>query len=162
MAQVVIADAGPLIALAKVNLLAVLAQLFGAVLISETVQQECLAKAGEENQRIQQAIATGIIQISTPAQTALPLALSRSLGAGERDAIYLAMQSENALLIMDDLLARKQAVKLGLAFIGTVRLLDIAEKQGIIADAEAVIDAISSTGYRISKNILQQLRAAEF
>lgn len=63
---------------------------------------------------------------------------------------------------MDDLLARKQAVKLGLAFIGTVRLLDIAEKQGIIADAEAVIDAISSTGYRISKNILQQLRAAEF
>jgi predicted nucleic acid-binding protein len=162
MAQIVIADAGPLIALAKVNLLAVLAELFGNILIPDTVRRECLIKLGEESQRIQQAIATGIIQISTPAQTDLALALSRSLGAGERDAIYLAMQSENALLIMDDLLARKQAVKLGLAFIGTVRLLDIAEKQGIIADAGQVIDAISDTGYRISKAILQQLRAADF
>ena len=79
MAEIVIADAGSLIALAKVNLLAVLAQLFGSVVMPETVQQECLAKAGEENQRIQHAIEIGMIRIATPAQTDLALALSRSL-----------------------------------------------------------------------------------
>jgi predicted nucleic acid-binding protein len=56
--------------------------------------------------------------------------LSRSLGDGEKEAIYLAIQYKNALIIIDDRLARKQVAKLNLAFIGTVRLLDMAEKQG--------------------------------
>ena len=159
MAQIVIVDAGPVIALAKVNLLSILTQLFGSILIPEAVQQECLAKTGIENQHIQQAIDAGVIQIATPTHSDLPLTLSRSLGNGERDAIYLAMQAENSLLIVDDFLARKQALKLGLTFIGTVRLLDIAEKQGIIVNAEQTVEAIRNTGYRISKQILQQIRA---
>lgn len=161
MAQVVIADAGPIIALAKVNLLSVLEQLFDNIVIPTAIQRECLIKISPEAQRIQQAIDAGIIQIAASEQTDLSLELSRSLGDGEKNAIYLAMQYENSLLIIDDLLARKQALKLGLNFIGTVRLLDIAEKQGIIPDAIQIIDAISNTGYRISKDILQQLRASK-
>ncbi len=84
--------------------------------------------------------------------------LSRSLGDGEKEAIYLAIQYQHALIIVDDRLARKQATKLNLDFIGTVRLLDMAEKLGIITDAAQTIEEISRTGYRISKNILKQIR----
>ncbi len=158
MAQVVIADAGPLIALAKIDLLAILQQMFGNVVIPKAVQQECLIKFSQDSHRIEQAIKTGILQIKTPEyETPMPT-LSRSLGDGEKEAIYLAIQSKNALIIVDDRLARKQAIKLELAFIGTVRLLDMAEKQGIITDAAHTIEAISKTGYRISKDILKQIR----
>ena len=45
------------------------------------------------------------------------------IGDGEKEAICLAIQQEHFLLILDDRLARRQAAKLGLTFIGLVRLL---------------------------------------
>ena len=105
-----------------------------------------------------QAIKTGILQIKTPEYETPMQTLSRSLGDGEKEAIYLAIQYQHALIIVDDRLARKQATKLNLDFIGTVRLLDMAEKLGIITDAAQTIEEISRTGYRISKNILKQIR----
>ena len=86
----------------------------------------------------------------------------RSLGKGEIDTIewakQLAAQEIVCLLILDDRLARKYAAESGLYFIGTVRLLDIAEQKGIINSAESTINTISSNGYRISPDILKHLR----
>jgi predicted nucleic acid-binding protein len=102
------------------------------VLIPEAVQRECLAKSGEDSQRIQQAIDCKQLQVMPMGEVAPSIALPRSLGDGEKEAICLAIQHENSLLIVDDQLARRQAAKLGLTFIGLVRLLAIAEQQGLI------------------------------
>ncbi len=51
MAQVVIADAGPLIALAKVDLLVILQQMFDSVIIPKAVQQECMMKLSQDSRR---------------------------------------------------------------------------------------------------------------
>jgi len=68
--------------------------------------------------------------------------------------------STSCLIILDDRLARKYASECGLNFIGTVRLLDIAEQKGLIEDAAATIDEISSNGYRISSEILKMIRTS--
>lgn len=159
MAQVVISDAGPLIALGKIDRLDILDHLFGSIVLPAVVRDECLAKIGEDSQRIQQAIDTGILQVMSPVGDT-PV-LPRSLGDGEKAAIRLALQQEHSLLIVDDHPARKQAAKLGLNFIGTVRLLDIAEQQGVIADAEQALLDIRRYGYRISVDILRQIRARD-
>lgn len=160
MAQVVIADAGPLLALAKLDLLNLLEQLFGVVLIPEAVYNECLAKSGLDSQRIQQAVENQQLKITLEAVDKNDrLKLSRSLGDGEQAAIRLALQQEVSLLILDDQLARKQAAKLGLAFIGTVRLLVIAEQHKLLASAEQAVENLQQAGYRVSLEILQRVYA---
>lgn len=162
MAQVVIADAGPLLALAKLDHLHLLEQLFGVVLVPEAVYCECLAKSGLDSQRIQQAIDHEQLRIvvETTEDTA-KVKLSRSLGDGEQAAIRLALQQAASLLILDDQLARKQAAKLGLAFIGVVRLLVIAEQHQLLASAEQAVDDLQQAGYRVSLEILQRVYACK-
>ena len=82
-----------------------------------------------------------------------------SLGAGEIEAIQLARETEEALLIVDDRLARREATRSGLDYIGTVRMLHLAEQRSIVGDAEAVIQRMAECGYRISPLLLRQLRA---
>lgn len=156
MARVVIADAGPLIVLARLDRLNLLASLFGTVVIPQAVHDECMAKDAEDSRRIRLAVDAGTIRLegAEPSSLALP----RSLGDGEKAALALAAMHADSLLILDDRLARKQAAKLGLAFIGTVRLLDIAERRGLIDDAEVMVEAIRKTGYRISLDILRRIR----
>ncbi len=95
--------------------------------------------------------------VKTAPESQLPV--PNALGAGELNSIQLALQSpETSLLIVDDRLARRQALRHGLNIIGTVRLLDIAEKKGIISSAEQLIDDMSECGYRISPKLLEQIR----
>ncbi|MGF1546099.1 MAG: hypothetical protein ACFCUG_02085 [Thiotrichales bacterium] len=156
MAQAVIADAGPLIALARLDCLHLLGHLFGTVLMPEAVQRECLAKVSEDSQRIQQAVDSRQLQV-IPSDAISSRVLPRSLGEGEKEAICLAMQREHSLLIVDDQLAHRQAAKLGLAFIGLVRLLAIAEQRGLLESAEQAVEAARLTGYRVSLKILRQV-----
>ena len=156
MAGIIIADAEPLIALAGVDKLYILPALFESVTIPDAVRQECLAKPGIDSQRIDAAITAGWLLVCRN-QTRSPL-LSASLGAGETDAIHLALQTpDTSLLIMDDRLARRYALSRNLRITGTVRLLDLAEQRGLIASAEHVIQDMRACGYRISITLLEKL-----
>lgn len=157
MARVVIADAGPLIALAGIDQLGLLRQLFARITIVETVRDECFAKPGCDAGRIGVAIAEGWLIVETPPKASSPL--SPSLGMGESDSIRLAMEKpDDALLIVDDRLARRYALKQGLHIIGTVRLLDLAEQHGLMASSEQCIQKMAEFGYRISIELLKKLR----
>ncbi len=157
MARVVIADAGPLIAFAGIDALAALQKLFSEINITEAVRHECLAKPGPDSQRIEAAIDEGWLITSTPDAAAEPL--SPSLGAGESDSIRFALQSaEESLLIVDDRLARRFALKQGINIIGTVRLLDLAERRGLIKSAELSIAEMTAIGYRVSVELLKQIK----
>ena len=86
--------------------------------------------------------------------------LSPSLGAGEGDSICFALEApESSLLIMDDRLARRYVLHRGLNIVGTVRLLDLAEKRGVIESAERCIQSMSDFGYRVSNDLLKIIRS---
>ncbi len=159
MAQIIIADAGPLIAFAKTKHLQNLQQLFGQVWIPSSVKKECLAKPGLDADRITIAIEDGWLVVKTIPETEPPSFLN-ALGADELDSIQLALQSpQTSLLIIDDRLARRQALTYALNIIGTARLLDIAEKQGIIPNAEQLRQVMREQGYRISPKLVEQIRS---
>lgn len=157
MARIVIADAGPLIAFASVDLLFVLKALFSKLTMTESVRAECGAKPGSDAQRIATAIEAGWLCVEPDLEPCE--ALSPSLGAGETDSIRLALRApEETLLILDDRLARRYALRRGLSIVGTVRLLDLAEHRGLVPDAGDCIARMAAHGYRISPNLLVQLR----
>ena len=155
---VVISDAGPLIALAKTDSLFILQALFSRIRIPEAVRLECLRKPGEDSRRVEQAMHDGWLGVAPVTLEASSRRFSSSLGSGETEAIQLALETAQSLLIVDDRLARRQAMQLGVACIGTVRTLLLAEQRSVIDDAEAVIGRMTAAGYRISPRILRQLR----
>ncbi len=157
MAGIVVADAGPLIAFAVTDGLSILQQLFSSIVITDSVRDECLAKPGPDANRIQAAIDTGWLVVESVADPLPPL--SPSLGVGESDSIRCALQApDDTLLIVDDRLARRYALRQGLNIAGTVRLLDLAEQQGVIGSAESHIRNMSKSGYRVSTDLLGKIR----
>ena len=176
MVKVVIADAGPLIALAKIDRLDILQSLFSTIWITTSVKNECIAKPDKDSGLIISALSSHINSPEVNSSELKTIAwiqekeiqtdrqyYPKSLGMGEIDSLEWAKrlieQNKECLVILDDHLARKFAVKSKLPFIGIVRLLDIAEQQGIIKNAELIINKISSNGYRISKEILKLIRS---
>jgi len=124
----------------------------------KSVRNECLAKPGDDSQRISLAIEAGWLKVATEAREEQPL--SPSLGIGESDSIRFALQEpEGSLLIMDDRLARRYALKQGLNIVGTVRLLDLAERQGKTDSAEQRINEMAECGYRVSVDLLKKIRS---
>ena len=101
MAAVVIADASPLIALARINGVPWLAALFGGVLVPEVVLAEVLTGRFPDSEApIAAAIQTGWLQLATtvPPQPALP-----DLDEGEAASIRLALaRGPQALLLIDE------------------------------------------------------------
>ena len=93
--------------------------------------------------------------VSVPNSRPFPV----SLGSGEAEAIQLALETDEALLIMDDRLARREALRRRMNFIGTARMLHLAESRSLIEDAAVVVQQMAECGYRISPLLLQQLKA---
>jgi len=152
----VISDAGPLIALAKVDSLFIPRELFSRLRIPEAVWLECRKKAGVDSRRIELAANEGWLEVvSVPNSRPFPV----SLGSGEAEAIQLALETDEALLIMDDRLARREALRRRMNFIGTARMLHLAESRSLIEDAAVVVQQMAECGYRISPLLLQQLKA---
>jgi predicted nucleic acid-binding protein len=152
----VLSDAGPLIALAGVEALGLLRNLFSEVQIPRAVFEECSAKAGLDRERIEAAVNEGWIKVTaaSPSDGAPPC-----LGPGEWEAIRLARTMQNSLLIVDDRLARYEAQRLDLSFIGTARVLWIAEQRGLIRIAEEVPGHMAANGYRISPSLLEKIKS---
>ena len=158
MARIVIADAGPLIAFASIDALSVLRALFSNIYVTESVKEECQGKPGIDAQRIETAVDEGWLMISP--QDPGTVSLSPALGAGESDSIRFAHGTrEESLLIVDDRLARRYALKQGLNIVGTVQLLDLSEQRDLIDSAEQCIQEMAAAGYRISVKLLNLSRS---
>jgi len=154
---VVIADAGPLMAFAKIKKLDLLQQLFSEVLLTESVKKEVLTSQSNDALLIKEAINNGCLKCV--ADPKLETIVSRSLGGGEKTVIELALQSEeSALLIMDDLLARKTALRHKLNVVGTAMLIYGAENKQLISNADELIDELRLKKYRISKQVIESIK----
>lgn len=157
MAEAVIADAGPLIALGGIDRLNLLHDLFLEVCVPQAVWEECHAGSGLDSRRIAVARDRGWLQ-PCPSPPIHDRRLDNpALGAGECAAMALALERSDSLLLMDDRLARRQAHRLGLRFIGTARVLWLAQQHGFLDSAEAAIRAMAERGYRISPELLRHM-----
>lgn len=78
------------------------------------------------------------------------LRLAMDLGPGETAALALALESADAITILDDALARRHAEVLGLRLTGTLGVLLDAKRAGLIARVMPLIDDLQSLGFRLS------------
>ncbi|MBD2550056.1 DUF3368 domain-containing protein [Microcystis elabens FACHB-917] len=154
MAAIVISDASPLIALARVNGLLWLQQLFTAVVITDVVLAEVLTGRYPETEApIQQALAAGWLQAVAvdSSEPVLP-----DLDEGEAASIRLALVSgPQVLLLIDERAGRAVAQELGLSVAGTAAVIGLARQRGLIPSARDVFAALHATDFRIAPAVIQ-------
>lgn len=142
----VVADAGPLIALAKINGLDALFDLYPSLLMTPTVYDEAitagLALGADDAVRLQQAYEAGRLEVRAPTLPRLPV--SALLGAGEVDSIRLAIDLTVDWLLVDDLEARRAAQQnfetshVSTAIQGTLGVIAASFRAGLVSREKAV------------------------
>jgi predicted nucleic acid-binding protein len=143
-------------ALGRQDLIGLLAPLFGKVLVPAAVLQECLRHpALLDAQRIQAAVDAGDLVEADLAALPIP-----GLDPGECAAIACALHHRAGLLV-DDQAARRQASAMGLRVIGTLGVLVLAKRRGLIAQVGPLVADMRSGGHYISEAaMLAVLKAA--
>jgi len=154
MAAIVIADASPLIALARVGGLSWLQQLFTKVMLTDVVLAEVLTGRYPATEApIRQALAAGWLKtIAIPTtDPALP-----DLDEGEASSIRLALSRNGpALVLIDERSGRAVAQDLGLSVAGTAAVIGMARQRGLISSARQVFAALHASNFRIAPAVIK-------
>jgi predicted nucleic acid-binding protein len=133
----VIADTSCLIILSNIGQLDILHELYKTILITPEI-------AAEFGEFLPEWIHT--THAADPLKTRM---LRHDLELGEASAIALAVETPDALIILDDKKARRVAKDLGLQLTGALGVIARAYHTGLIADIEGVIADLRQSNFRI-------------
>jgi predicted nucleic acid-binding protein len=148
-----VSNTGPLVALAKIDLLSLLQELYGEVSIPPAVHRELLAKSGPEAPRLDAALQTHLRAVGEFSLTVDVEQATAGLGAGEQQAIALA-NSLGELLLIDDRSGRSVARRLGVPVTGTAGVLLRAKEAGLVAEVRSLLESMRAEGYYLSDALI--------
>ena len=142
--MIVVSNSSPLIALARIGKLQLLATFYERVLIPVEVQHE-VTVAGSGLPGAEEVRKAKWIEVA-PQKISLHPALVRAcqgLGAGERAAILLAKSLSADLVLLDDRKARAVAHEADLAIAGCLGILEDCSGKGLVPDLrQAYVDLL--------------------
>jgi uncharacterized protein len=144
----VISNTTPLQYLHQVGLLAILPALVGPVFIPPAVDAE-LAVGRSHGLNLPDPAQLGWLTIRPPSR-ASSLSVPPGLDAGEAEVLALALDGTDAVVILDDALARRAAQSLGIRLTGTLGLLLDAKRAGLITTIAPVLNTLQSLRFRLS------------
>ncbi len=151
--MIVVSDASPLIALARIGRIDLLRSLFGRLLVPDAVWSE-VAEAGAGKWGAENVVQASWIERRSIMDKALVNLLRHDLGAGEAEAIVLARESNADFVLMDERLGRSAARNLGLKAVGVVGVLIEARERGLITDPSEIVDRLHrQAGFWISAEL---------
>jgi predicted nucleic acid-binding protein len=148
-----ILNASPTIVMAKVGQLNLLKSLPEKVILPKAVANEI--KAGPENDVARSAVEDGFFHIiETPRPS--PELVAWDLGAGETSVISYAIENPGWIAIIDDGAARRCAASFGVRVKGSLAVVILAKKRGLIPSAKQILQAMLEAGIRLDDRIIRQ------
>lgn len=157
--NVLIADAGPLIALSRIGALDLPRGVFGEVWVTPEVRAEVLPMANDPGKAdLAAAFEAGWLRDQAfPVTSWRPL--NPGLGPGERSSIAAALQLPGCLLVIDDRAGRAEAHAWKVAIIGTAAVIGLAKLRGLIPAARPVLERLQPAGYFIGPAVIEAVLA---
>lgn len=145
MHRIVISDTSTLIIFQKINELNILKQVYGELITTPEIAEEFGEKLPD------------FITVKSVTDEKYKRFLETQLDRGEASAIALAVEFEDVTLLLDDLKARKLALKLNLKTTGALGVIHKAKQMSIIPKVKPLIDKLLLTNFRISNNIVDEI-----
>jgi len=145
MQKIIIADTSCLIVLQKIGHLHILKDVFKTVHVTSIVAQEFGFELPEW------------VMVSDAKNREFQIILNATVDLGEASSIALAFEQKDALIILDDLKARKLVANLNLLFSGTLGLIIMAKSLGKITSVKMITDKIKLTNFHITSELEYQI-----
>lgn len=145
----VIVNASPLIVLAKTGYAALLPKLFSSVFVPESVADE-IRKTDDAAARLI-AETTWIKKIAVDVR---PEIAAWNLGEGESAVLSFALENSNFRASLDDRAARRCAEVFSILTIGTVGILLLAKRRGLVDSARIAIEEVRDAGLYVSDELI--------
>lgn len=137
----IISNTSCLIVLDNIGMLDVLKELYGKVFITEEVSKE-FGKTVPDWIEVRKVSDNKYLKL-----------MKNFVDLGEASTIALAVETDDIVIILDDLKARKLGQKLNLKITGTIGVLIKARKRNIITSTQEVLNRLRNEGFRISDEI---------
>jgi uncharacterized protein len=138
---IIVSDTSPVRALQALDLVHLLREFYGTVLIPPGVARELAAQAS-----VIGSFDLGrfpFLRVQAPLKLLPAGALPEKLGPGESEAIALALELRADVLLIDEIAGRSAAQRLGLATTGVLRMLVRAKSEGRIESVASMLDRLS-------------------
>ena len=157
--MLVVADTSPLNYLIIIHQETLLPALYTRVVIPPAVYRELLRSETPEVVRQWLAHPPAWLTIQPP-QHSLGAEAFPKLGAGEREAIPLAEELPDAILVIDDHEGREEAARRTINMVGTIGVLEEAAIRGLI-DFPAVLAQLQATTFHGSPRLFANALARD-
>lgn len=152
--MIVVCDTSPLHYLVLVDLQHILPELFERILIPEAVREELQSAGAPEP--IARFLAAEPGWLETRRVSEIDRTLTH-LDPGEREAIALAASSAAGLLLIDERKGRHAARERGVAVSGTLGVLDLAARRGLVNLSDALL-RLERTTFRASPRLIRRIK----
>lgn len=149
-----VANASPLLFLAKLERLELLRLGVEAVLVPSGVLAEIRAKRDAATKQVELSLGSWLKEC--PLTRPDLLRLLPDLGEGEKEVIAQALQENVVSVSLDDLDARRVARRLRLEPIGTVGLLLAAKKRAMLPSLKPELERLQTLGFWVSDILMDQ------
>jgi predicted nucleic acid-binding protein len=150
----IVSDAGPLLSFARAHRFDLLQAVVGELIIPEAVYDEIViqgaGRPGAEEVRQSAWITRQHVQDRSFLER-----LPATLHLGEREALALA-RALNGVLLVDEHAVRQEAHRLGITYMGSLRVLTEAKARGLIPAIKPVLDELIATGTYLSDTLYQE------
>lgn len=154
--MIIVSDTAPISELAKVEYLDLLPQLFGKVVIPQGVFNELQIGQHPAAFIVQNLAWLEVVTVDNQ-QLVEELQKSFHLHLGESEAIALAEEIGASQLLIDEKAARKVALARKLPIIGTMGILLLAKRRGLLDSVKDVLNEMQAKGTRISVSLYGQV-----
>lgn len=145
MDRIIIADTSCLIALTNIEKLHLLKSLYNNIIITKDVYEEFGSRLPEW------------IIVRESENKPKQGELEKILDKGEASSIALAIELENSILIIDENKGRNVAKSFNIEVIGTIGIILLAHKKGIITDVTGTILRLVNNGFRLSEDLINKI-----
>ena len=157
----IISNATPLIAFARIHQLEILHAVTHAIIIPQAVADEISNYSKTPSYGSIDLVQESWITVQHVRSDAQVQLLLPSLDRGEAEVIALALEFHPRLVLLDELTGRKVAESLRLPILGSVGILIRAKQMGRITQVKPFLDEMVRCGIRYSQrfitSILQQI-----
>jgi predicted nucleic acid-binding protein len=157
VASVWVCNSSPLISLARVERLDLVESLGSRVVVPVAVMREI--EAGDERDSAAQAIRTSTRLLVVPDVEIPPGVAAWRLDPGESQVLASALRQSGAGVVVDDRAARRCAALSSIPMIGTVGIVALARRRGIITAAAPVYRALRVAGLFVSPLLIKAVLA---
>lgn len=144
----VICNTSPLQYLHQISQLRLLPALARRVVVPTAVAEE-IATGRARGVNLPDLSALDWVEVRRPSSAPV-LPLVTDLGPGETAVLALAIESSDAIVVLDDAVARRVAESLHLKLTGTLGVLLSARRAGLIAAVAPMLDKLDALRFRIS------------